>query len=96
MLHTVDTDKPILHEVYDMWDAMIKKVKAEIYQFEGKHQEEIVPFYTMITDTLITRWTKNCTPLHCLAQSLNPELSFLPFEINELIINTVTYLFNFN
>ena len=73
MLCTANTDKPILHEEYDMWDAMIKKVKAEIYQFEGKNQEESVPSYTMINDILIAQWTKNCTPLHCLAHSMNPK-----------------------
>ena len=28
----------------------------------------------IIRDILISRWDKNCTPLHCLAHSLNPKL----------------------
>eukprot|EP00253_Pinus_taeda_P014580 PITA_14580 len=30
-------------------------------------------FFTTIQDILVNRWDKNCTPLHCLAHSLNPK-----------------------
>ena len=35
-----DTDRAILHEVYEMWDLVIEKVKKEIYRFEGKQEQE--------------------------------------------------------
>ncbi|KAK8930493.1 hypothetical protein KSP39_PZI016120 [Platanthera zijinensis] len=30
------------------------------------------PLYEAIYDVLVDRWTKSCTPLHCMAHSLNP------------------------
>ncbi|XP_030940040.1 uncharacterized protein LOC115964964 [Quercus lobata] len=73
MLRVADTDAPILHKVYEMWDSMIENVKKEIYQHEGKEDYEESPFYDVVHNILIERWTKNCTPLHCLAHSLNPK-----------------------
>ncbi|XP_075636663.1 uncharacterized protein LOC142608889 [Castanea sativa] len=68
-----NTDKPCLHLVYEMWDSMIEKVKAVIYQHEGLEDNEYSSFWSVMYDILIDRWTKNCTPLHCLAHSLNPK-----------------------
>ena len=73
MLRVADTDAPILHKVYEMWDSMIENVKKEIYQHESKEDYEESPFYDVVHNILIERWTKNCTPLHCLAHSLNPK-----------------------
>ena len=73
MLRVVDTDKSYLHHVYEMWDSMIEKVKAIIYQHEGLEDKEYSSFWSVVYDILIDRWTKNCTPLHCLAHSLNPK-----------------------
>ncbi|XP_030964335.1 uncharacterized protein LOC115985534 [Quercus lobata] len=73
MLQVADTDKPYLHLMYEMWDSMIKKVKAAIYQHEGLKDDEYSSFWSVVYDILIDRWTKNCTPLHCLAYSLNPK-----------------------
>ncbi|XP_012831558.1 PREDICTED: uncharacterized protein LOC105952541 [Erythranthe guttata] len=36
MIRVCDTDKPCLHLVYEMWDAMIEKVKKVIYDHEKK------------------------------------------------------------
>ena len=69
MLRVADTDAPILHKVYEMWDSMIENVKKETYQHEEDYEKS--PFYDMVHNILIERWTKNCTPLHCLAHSLN-------------------------
>ena len=71
MLRVADTDAPILHKVYEMWDSMIENVKKETYQHEEDYEKS--PFYDMVHNILIERWTKNCTPLHCLAHSLNPK-----------------------
>ncbi|XP_030970895.1 uncharacterized protein LOC115991330 [Quercus lobata] len=71
MLRVADMDAPILHKVYEMWDSKIENVKKEIYQHEGKEDYEESPFYDMVHNILIERWTKNCPPLHCLAHSLN-------------------------
>ena len=30
--------------------------------------------WSTIQDILISRWDKNCTPLHCLVYTLNPKL----------------------
>ena len=38
MLRVADTDAPILHELYEMWDSMIENVKKEIYRHEGKEE----------------------------------------------------------
>uniref|UniRef100_A0A2N9H841 DUF659 domain-containing protein n=1 Tax=Fagus sylvatica TaxID=28930 RepID=A0A2N9H841_FAGSY len=73
MLRAADTNKPTLHLVYDMLDTMIEKVKAIIFQHEGKQEGEISTFYNVVYDILIDRWTKNCTPFHCMAHSLNPK-----------------------
>ncbi|XP_075670346.1 uncharacterized protein LOC142640138 [Castanea sativa] len=72
MIRVADTDKPCLHLVYEMWDLMIEKVKVAIYRHEGLEDNEYSSFWSVVYDILIDRWTKNCTPLHCLAHSLNP------------------------
>ena len=73
MLRVADTDKPCLHLVYEMWDSMIEKVKTTIYRHEGLEDDGYSSFWSVVYDILIDRWTKNCTPLHCLAHSLNPK-----------------------
>ena len=73
MLRVADTDKPCLHLVYEMWDSMIEKVKTTIYRHEGLEDDEYNSFWSVMYDILIDQWTKNCTPLHCLAYSLNPK-----------------------
>ncbi|CAA7031779.1 unnamed protein product [Microthlaspi erraticum] len=72
MIRFCDTDKPSLHLVYEMWDSMIEKVKGEIYKREKRALAEMSPFYDVVYDILVARWTKSSTPLHCLAHSLNP------------------------
>ncbi|XP_075645513.1 uncharacterized protein LOC142616573 [Castanea sativa] len=73
MLRIADTDKSCLHLMYEMWDLMIEKVKGVIYRHEGLEDDQHCSFWSMVYDILIDRWTKNCTPLHCLAHSLNPK-----------------------
>uniref|UniRef100_A0A7N2LNF3 Uncharacterized protein n=1 Tax=Quercus lobata TaxID=97700 RepID=A0A7N2LNF3_QUELO len=77
---------PILHKVYEMWDSMIENVKKEIYQHEGKEDYEESPFYDVVHNILIERWTKNCTPLHCLAHSLNPKGRVAPHKDAEISV----------
>jgi hypothetical protein len=51
---------------------MIESMRTIILQNESP--EYGIPtkiFFTIIQDILINRWNKNCTPLHCLAHSLN-------------------------
>ncbi|XP_022040534.1 uncharacterized protein LOC110943081 [Helianthus annuus] len=72
MIRVCDTDKPCLHLVYEMWDSMIEKVKAEIYKKEKLPLSAHSIFYDVVHQVLVARWTKNNTPLHCLAHSLNP------------------------
>ena len=71
MLRVANTDKPCLHLVFEMWDSMIEKVKVTIYQHEGLEDDEYNSFWGVVYDILIDQWTKNCTPLHCLAHFLN-------------------------
>ena len=73
MIRVAETYSPILHRVYEMWDSMIEKVKKEIYRFEGLEEDQSCTFFDVVYNILIDRWTKNCTPLHCLAHSLNPK-----------------------
>ncbi|KAH7650939.1 Ribonuclease H-like protein, partial [Dioscorea alata] len=72
MLWVMDTNKPTLHLVYEMWNTMIEKVKKTIYIHEHRQLEERSTFYEVIYAILIDRWTKSSTPLHCMGLSLNP------------------------
>lgn len=72
MIRFCDTDKSCLNLVYEMWDSMIEKVKLEIYKKEKRSMSEISLFDDVVYEILLARWTKNKTPLHCLAHSLNP------------------------
>ncbi|XP_061366107.1 uncharacterized protein LOC133309353 [Gastrolobium bilobum] len=73
MIRACDTDRACLHLIYDMWDSMIVKVKKAVYHKEGKRMEESSSFYDVVHHILVDRWTKNSTPLHCLAHALNPK-----------------------
>ena len=73
MLRAANTDRPCLHLVYEMCDSLIEKVKAIIYWHEGLEDDKYYSFFNVVYDILIDQWTKNCTPLHCLAHSLNPK-----------------------
>ena len=74
LLRFADTDKPILGEVYEGWDSMIESMRTIILQNESpEYGTPTEIFFTTIQDILISRWNKNCTPLHCLAHSLNPK-----------------------
>ncbi|XP_075640296.1 putative transcriptional regulator tpeD [Castanea sativa] len=59
MLRVADTDAPILHKVYEMWDSMIENVKKEIYKQEGKEEYEESPFYDVVHAILIERYYTN-------------------------------------
>lgn len=63
-------DKPN-QMAYDMSETMIEKVKGAIFQHEGKQEDDRSSFYEVVYATLIDWWTKSCTPLHCMAHSLN-------------------------
>jgi len=71
MLRACDKDSPTLHLVYERWDTMIEKVKTVIYRQEEKEVNDTSRFYEVVYNILIARWTKSCTPLHCMAHSLN-------------------------
>ncbi|KAJ6810180.1 uncharacterized protein M6B38_158170 [Iris pallida] len=73
MLRFANTDKPNLHLVYDMWGTMIEKVMSTIYRHGGKRDDEESSFYSMVHSILVEQWKESCTPLHCLAYSLNPK-----------------------
>ncbi|XP_073004802.1 uncharacterized protein [Typha latifolia] len=72
MLKIANTDKPCLHLIYAMWDTMIEKVKTIIYRNEGKKENEVSSFYSVVHRILVDRWDRNNTHLYCLAHSLNP------------------------
>ncbi|XP_075675180.1 uncharacterized protein LOC142644454 [Castanea sativa] len=59
MLRVADTDAPILHKVYEIWDSMIENVKKEIYRQEGKEEYEESPFYDVVNAILIERYYTN-------------------------------------
>ncbi|XP_016474542.2 uncharacterized protein LOC107796301 [Nicotiana tabacum] len=106
MLRSADLDAPKLHLVYDMWDTMIEKVKAIIFEQEGN--DLIVGqsyFFYTIQEILVVRWNKSNTLLHCMAHSLVPKYyheSWLkgegngvrrlaPNENREISLNRVKY-----
>ena len=71
-----------------MWDSMIEKVNATIYRHEGLENDKYSSFWSVVYDILIDRWTKNCTPLHCLAHSLNPKYIYFLFSLVSLSSKT--------
>ena len=74
LLRFADTDQPILGEVYEGWDSMIEFVKTIVLQSQcPEYETSPEAFFTSIQDILVSIWDKNCTPLHCLAHSLNPK-----------------------
>ena len=74
LLRFADTDQPILAEVYEEWDSMIESMRTIVMENEcPKYGTSAENLWTIIRDILISRWDKNCTPLHCLAHSLNPK-----------------------
>ncbi|KAH6788024.1 hypothetical protein C2S52_007576 [Perilla frutescens var. hirtella] len=74
MLRAADTDTPILHLIYDMWDTMIEDVKKIVFDHEGKDMiGGSSSFFDVIHQILEARWNKSNTPLHCIAHSLVPK-----------------------
>ncbi|CAI9102498.1 OLC1v1000779C1 [Oldenlandia corymbosa var. corymbosa] len=74
MFWAADTDTPILHETYDMWDSMIERVKVIIFEHEGKDLlTGKSDFFNVVHKVLVDRWAKSFTPLHCFAHSLVPK-----------------------
>ena len=74
LLRFADTDQPILGDVYEGWDSMIESMRAIIMENDfSEYGTSSKSLWTTIQDILISRWDKNCTPLHYLAHSLNPK-----------------------
>eukprot|EP00253_Pinus_taeda_P016927 PITA_16927 len=74
LLRFTDIDKHILGEVYEGWDSMIESVRSIYLQREcPEYETSPEALCDTIHDILVSRWDKNCTPLHCLAHSLNPK-----------------------
>eukprot|EP00253_Pinus_taeda_P018342 PITA_18342 len=74
LLRFADTNQPILGEVYEGWDSVIESMRRFILQSEcPKYETSSEAFFTTIQDIFVSGWNKNCTPLHCLAHSLNPK-----------------------
>ncbi|KAL8477439.1 hypothetical protein ACS0TY_029655 [Phlomoides rotata] len=102
MLRKADTDTPVLHLIYDMWDTMIENVKKVVFEHE---QKDIISgsseFFDAIHQVLESRWNKSNTSLHCMAHSLVPKyyheawlqmgnhgiLRIAPHEDNEVSLN---------
>ena len=60
-------------DVYEGWDSMIETMKTIVLENEcPEYGTSTESLWSTIQDILIARWGKNCTPLHCLAHSLNP------------------------
>ena len=73
-LCVVDTDQPILADVYEGWDSMIESMRTIVMENEcPEYETSAENLWSTIQDILISRWDKNCTTLHCLAHSLNPK-----------------------
>ncbi|XP_023886330.2 uncharacterized protein LOC111998465 [Quercus suber] len=54
MPRMADTDKPCLHLVYKMWDSMIEKVNAVIYQHEGLEDDQYSSFWGILENAALT------------------------------------------
>jgi hypothetical protein len=53
---------------------MIESMKIVVLEHEfAEYGTTGETLFTTIQDILISRWDKNCTPLYCLAHSLNPK-----------------------
>ena len=70
----VDMDQPISRDVYKGWGCMIESMKNIVMDNESpNYGTSIEILWSPIQDILLSRWDKNCTPLHCLVHSLNPK-----------------------
>ncbi|KAL8550111.1 hypothetical protein ACS0TY_008803 [Phlomoides rotata] len=74
MLRKADTDIPVLHLIYDMWDSMIENVKNIIFEHEQKDMiSGSSELFDVVQQVLESRWNKSNTPLHCITHSLVPK-----------------------
>jgi hypothetical protein len=74
LLRFADTNKPILGDVYEGWDSMIESMKTIVMENESpEYGTSTKSLWSTVHDILLSRWDKNCTPLHCLVHSLNPK-----------------------
>ncbi|KAL3828629.1 hypothetical protein ACJIZ3_017431 [Penstemon smallii] len=80
MLRFLDTDKPCLHLVYEMWGSMMHLVKRNIYAHEMKSDGDESSFWNVVRIILEDRWSSSSNPLHCLAHSLNPRCTTKEWE----------------
>jgi len=61
-------------DVYEGWDSMIETMNTVVLENEcPEYGTSTESLWSTIQDILISMWDKNCTPLHCLAHSLNPK-----------------------
>ncbi|KAF7844518.1 DUF659 domain-containing protein/Dimer_Tnp_hAT domain-containing protein [Senna tora] len=65
-------DKWTQYKDDDVQKATVVKEIILNDRHEGKELNEESSFYNVVYNILIDPWTKSCTPLHCLAHSLNP------------------------
>ena len=74
LLQFADMYQPILADVYEGWDSMIESMRTIVIENEcPEYETSAENLWSTLQDILISRWEKNCTPLHCLAHSLNPK-----------------------
>lgn len=73
LLRAVDTEKPVLGEVYDSMDTMVEKT-VEIITHEAPTLLFVdFDFAEQMRSIIVTRWNSFNTPLHTLARALNPK-----------------------
>eukprot|EP00253_Pinus_taeda_P035554 PITA_35554 len=69
----------VISKFWSFWrktnQATPKRVKDTVLDnaWCERYETSSNAFFTTIHDILVSRWDKNCTPLHCLAHSLNPK-----------------------
>ena len=62
LLRFTDTDQPILEDVYEGWDSIIKSMRTIVMENEcPEYETSAENLWSTIQDILISRWDKNCT-----------------------------------
>ena len=73
LLHSADTDKPLLGEVYDGMDTMVEKTMEIISQESPQLLFVEADFADLVQHIMVDRWNSFNTPFHTLAHALNPK-----------------------
>lgn len=97
MMRKCDTNKTMLHIVYEKRDSMIEEVQRQI--FEHENQLAVIKFYNKVHGVLVKRWDNSSTFPHGLSHSLDLKYyseEWLAKELDRFLILTEKFLMEKN